>query len=413
MGQPYRCLAAWLLVAFTAIALAAPEDANSAAACSDQRPNQPQQLRLKAIPNTSSIGALWEAPGNKACVDNYIVLVRPAAGASKEPSPHKVKSRSVIVSNLRPNTVYRVDVVPVSRKRGTGPFATATVTTLSGPSCNPKAVPGKAQQVKATPSSSRNDRVTVTWAPNSGGGNGCVNGYRVEGFDASNGAMVVSINLGRDVEELNVNGLIPGTKYNFIVIAKSNAAYSPEATVQVTTLGKAPAPPPAPAAAPAPQQQQQQQPAASTPVPAAAAPAQPALVPAFAPAAAPAVTTDSSEQVEFKQPAAAQPATIPTDCRSDVEPAPPQSFTAVPLGKDKMSLSWQNGDPGICTQAYKIDAYQLKTGDRVIGTETGFSSYTLTKLVPGVEYAFTVAAVNSKGDSIPATAMSSTPKNRR
>ncbi|WIA11479.1 hypothetical protein OEZ85_011593 [Tetradesmus obliquus] len=310
MGQPYRCLAAWLLVAFTAIALAAPEDANSAAACSDQRPNQPQQLRLKAILNTSSIGALWEAPGNKACVDNYIVLVRPAAGASKEPSPHKVKSRSVIVSNLRPNTAYRVDVVPVSRKRGTGPFATATVTTLSGPSCNPKAVPGKAQQVKATPSSSRNDRVTVTWAPNSGGGNGCVNGYRVEGFDASNGAKVVSINLGRDVEELNVNGLIPGTKYNFIVIAKSNAAYSSEAT-------------------------------------------------------------------------------------------------------DKMSLSWQNGDPGICTQAYKIDAYQLKTGDRVIGTETGFSSYTLTKLVPGVEYAFTVAAVNSKGDSIPATAMSSTPKNRR
>lgn len=188
---------------------------------------------------------------------------------------------------------------------------------------------------------------------------------------AAAGAMVVSINLGRDVEELNVNGLIPGTKYNFIVIAKSNAAYSPEATVQVTTLGKAPAPPPAPAAAPAPQQQQQQQPAASTPVPAAAAPAQPALVPAFAPAAAPAVTTDSSEQVEFKQPAAAQPATITTDCRSDVEPAPPQSFTAVPLGKDKMSLSWQNGDPGICTQAYKIDAYQLKTGDRVIGTETG------------------------------------------
>jgi hypothetical protein len=44
---------------------------------------------------------------------------------------------------------------------------------------------------------------------------------------------------------------------------------------------------------------------------------------------------------------------------------------------------------------------------------TGFNSYTLTKLVPGVEYAFTVAAVNSKGDSIPATAMSSTPKSRR
>jgi hypothetical protein len=54
-----------------------------------------------------------------------------------------------------------------------------------------------------------------------------------------------------------------------------------------------------------------------------------------------------------------------------VEPASPQSFTATAVGKDKINLSWQNGDPGICTLTYKIDAYQLKTGDRVIGTETG------------------------------------------
>jgi hypothetical protein len=54
-----------------------------------------------------------------------------------------------------------------------------------------------------------------------------------------------------------------------------------------------------------------------------------------------------------------------------VEPASPQSFIATAVGKDKINLSWQNGDPGICTLSYKIDAYQLKTGDRVIGTETG------------------------------------------
>jgi hypothetical protein len=65
------------------------------------------------------------------------------------------------------------------------------------------------------------------------------------------------------------------------------------------------------------------------------------------------------------------PATSTTDCRTDVEPASPQSFTATAVGKDKINLSWQNGDPGICTLTYKIDAYQLKTGDRVIGTETG------------------------------------------
>jgi hypothetical protein len=72
MGQPHRCLAAWLLVLLVTTALAGPEEADGALACSDQRPNQPQKLRLKAIPNTSSIGALWDPPGNKACVDHFI-----------------------------------------------------------------------------------------------------------------------------------------------------------------------------------------------------------------------------------------------------------------------------------------------------------------------------------------------------
>ncbi|KAF6264924.1 fibronectin type III [Scenedesmus sp. NREL 46B-D3] len=447
MGQAQRCVAALLLVSWITIVLARSENADSAEACRDQRPNQPQQLILRAMPNTSSIGALWDLPANKACVDHFIVLVRPASGASKEPSPHKVKSRSVIVSNLKPNTVYRVDVVPVSRKHGTGPFATATVTTQRGPSCNPRAKPGRPQRSKGTPSSSRNDRITVTWTPPNSPGNACVTGYLVEGFDAATGAKVVSINLGRDVQELNVNSLVPGTKYNFRIVARSGVGDSDRATIQVTTPGKAPTPPPAAAAAPAPAPRPAAptqpnaatprpaaptQPAAATPRPAAptqpaaaaprpAAPTQPApappLLPAPAPASAPtpapAVTTDSAEEVAFAQPAPAVPATSTADCRADVEPAPPQSFTARPLGKDRINLSWQNGDPGICTVSYKIDAYQLKSGDRVIATETGMNSYTLTKLAPGVEYAFTVAAVNGKGDSIPATAMSSTTKSRR
>jgi hypothetical protein len=63
--------------------------------------------------------------------------------------------------------------------------------------------------------------------------------------------------------------------------------------------------------------------------------------------------------------------------------------------------------------SFKIDGYVLKTGDPVISTQTGSTSYTLTQLQPGVEYAFTIAAVNSKGNSTPATAMASTTKSRR
>lgn len=42
-------------------------------------------------------------------------------------------------------------------------------------------------------------------------------------------------------------------------------------------------------------------------------------------------------------------------------------------------------------------------------SDAGYNSYTLTQLQPGVEYAFTVAAVNQKGDSIPATAYTAIP----
>jgi hypothetical protein len=67
----------------------------------------------------------------------------------------------------------------------------------------------------------------------------------------------------------------------------------------------------------------------------------------------------------------------------------------------------------MCADSFKIDGYVLKTGDAIISTQTGSTSYTLTQLQPGVEYAFTIAAVNGKGNSIPATAMASTTKSRR
>lgn len=100
-------------------------------------------------------------------------------------------------------------------------------------------------------------------------------------------------------------------------------------------------------------------------------------------------------------------------CRSDAEPAAPKSFTATPDGAGRIRLDWQNGDTSVCTDSFKLDGYVLKTGDAVISTQTGTTSYTLTQLQPGTEYAFTIAAVNSKGLGTPATAMASTPKSRR
>jgi Fibronectin type III domain len=81
------------------------------------------------------------------------------------------------------------------------------------------------------------------------------------------------------------------------------------------------------------------------------------------------------------------------------------SFTATPRGNDRIELNWAPAADGICTDRVRIDGYALKSGDRVLETTTNGTSYTAKSLQKGVEYAFTVTAINAKGDSDPATAM--------
>ncbi|WIA31565.1 hypothetical protein OEZ86_002454 [Tetradesmus obliquus] len=73
-------------------------------------------------------------------------------------------------------------------------------------------------------------------------------------------------------------------------------------------------------------------------------------------------------------------------------------------GGSSIKLTYGNGDRSICTQHFSIDAYELKTGERVAEIETVYNAYTLTGLHRGVEYVFTVSAVNPAGDSVPDTA---------
>lgn len=199
--------------------------------------------------------------------------------------------------------------------------------------------------------------------------------------------------MGTAVRRATINGLLPGVRYWLTLVARSNAGDGPAATTEVTTYStqhaQAPGsssmslpaasppalqpvqPPPSPAAQAA-AEVQYQQPQKLTPSPAAQAAAevqyqQPQKLP-------PSPAAQAAAEVQYQQPQKlppAAPATSNHNCRADVEPAPPQAFTAMPLSKDKINLSWQNGDFGICTDIFRIDAYQLKTGDRVIGAQTG------------------------------------------
>jgi hypothetical protein len=91
-------------------------------------------------------------------------------------------------------------------------------------------------------------------------------------------------------------------------------------------------------------------------------------------------------------------------CKPSKEPKAPMDFTATAEGSNNIKLSYGNGATSICTQFYSIDAYELKTGEMIADIQTVYNAYTLTGLRQGIEYVFTVSAVNSAGDSVPDTA---------
>lgn len=74
MGCRVRWLACVVLIVFGSHIVQGQQKQKQQAqpACKDARPDAPKDLRLKAMPSTSSIGAVWNPPGNGACVDYYL-----------------------------------------------------------------------------------------------------------------------------------------------------------------------------------------------------------------------------------------------------------------------------------------------------------------------------------------------------
>jgi hypothetical protein len=208
------------------------------------------------------------------------------------------------------------------------------------------------------------------------------------------GERVFAATEGMEVRRTKVTGLKPATLYNIFVGALWLGGSGEAAMVQVTTNAAAVVAQHAPSAAPAASHQSNSNVGAAPPRKTAngnaARPQATSSTPA--PAAAPAV-------------APASVAGSASGCNHSREPRAPLDFTATADGSSSsIKLTYGNGDTSICTQFYSIDAYELKTGDRVAEIDTVYNAYTLTGLRQGVEYVFTVSAVNSVGDSVPDTA---------
>ncbi|WIA31564.1 hypothetical protein OEZ86_002453 [Tetradesmus obliquus] len=440
--------------------------------CNDVKPNRaPQQAVVSGYPDPWSVSLSWKAPGG-ACVDFYYVFVRPSTKqrpGDRDAKPYQILTTdqsSIVVYNLKSSTPYRVDIVAVNKRKGRSPYASVTPSTPrdarfdvkpSAPA-KPAAAPAAAAAARpkqpaktpapaparATPAAAAaaprparragpvlwpgfmpvgtaaaapaaaapavcdpsrplqapagvtavfpagaRDRAQIRWqAPPL---SSCsLQGYRLTAVDAS-GTTVLNTQLAVSERDITVNNLGFYTSYTFALSALSPAGDGAAASVavnpstggiSVTGASSAPA-------------------------------ARAAEVTRVAGAAA-----DSAAQQQMPPPGpmdsnGVQNMQNGASCRADVEPAAPQGFVATPDGTGRITLSWGNKDASICTDSFKIDGYVLKTGDPVISTQTGSTSYTLTQLQPGVEYAFTIAAVNSKGNSTPATAMASTTKSRR
>jgi hypothetical protein len=212
------------------------------------------------------------------------------------------------------------------------------------------------------------------------------------------GERVFAATVGMEVRRTKVTGLKPATTYNIYVGALWPGGAGDNAMVQVTTNATpAPAPPAAKSAVPAGGKATSHEATSHVPAGATATAAATGKADAGHNPPASKVQHDSNT-------APAWVADSAPGCQPNKEPKAPVDFTATADSSNSIKLTYGNADTSICMQFYSIDAYELKTGDRIAEIQTVYNAYTLTGLRQGVEYVFTVSAVNSAGDSVPDTA---------
>jgi len=94
----------------------------------------------------------------------------------------------------------------------------------------------------------------------------------------------------------------------------------------------------------------------------------------------------------------------------NIKPAPPINATAIPTSDTKMLISWLNGNDNICVGSYNVEGVETVSGKSVLKGSTISNNISAVSLTPGVNYTFTITAVNKNGQSESVKITTSIPK---
>jgi hypothetical protein len=365
---------------------------------------------VAGTPGNQTVALTWRAPSNDGGAQITSYRITPYIGSTAQtPINTGTSGLSYTVTGLTNGTAYTFTVA-ATNSVGTGPDSNPTG------ALTPASPPDAPTGVTGTPG---NRSVALSWTAPASNGGSPITRYRITPYIGSTAQ--TPVNTGSAATSYTVTGLTNGTTYTFTVAATNSAGTGPDSSPSaVITPATVPGAPSGVAGTPGNRSVALSWTApgsnggaaitsyritpyiggtAQTPVNTGAAATSytvTGLTNGTAYKFKVAATNSAGTGADSSASASITPATVPDA---------PTAVTGTP-GNGSVALTWtapaSNGGSPITT--YRITPYVGGTAQAPITTGSTATAYTVTGLINGIAYTFTVAAVNSLGggaDSAP------------
>ena len=213
------------ITATNAIGTSLPSLRTNAVTITD-RPGAPTNIDLAPAP--TSIGISWDVPASDGglSIDAYVATVYLASSGA--PVAHcRVSTTSCEVTGLQTATSYVVRVIAHNAEGYSASISTA------GPVLTGYNVPGEPQAVAVTAAP---ETVTVSWSTPVSDGGGALTGYTATADDGNGGRFTCSTQL----LTCTITGLTDGVTYTITVVATNGVGDSTSSTPRDATPGTVP-----------------------------------------------------------------------------------------------------------------------------------------------------------------------------